>query len=682
MLAAALFAALAIWIGRRADGHAHGKLLVAALSLTAIWSLSIAFEGVHRLETGLMESLRNCAWLAYLFGLSHQSGAGEHDRPHHMGALYAMLLAVLTTQAMIDMLWSVRTPGSVREEAVVESGLVLRMVWTIGALLLIQRIFRSAGKAEGMRMAPIMAGLAMMWSYDLLLYGSAYAGRPETASLFALRSFAMMGLVPLVALSVRSRLDVAIRPSRMLAVRGLGIAAAMAALLLILFAIASVEAIVSPLGRVAATGAIFAVIVAGLVVLPSQRFRSFMRVMVAKHLFAHRYDYRLQWMSFADTIGQAASGDASLYERAVRAVADITDSPAAALLIIEDGQRLTVHSQWNWANPHLVGQVIDGDLLDALKDKYWIVDIDKSREENGGSAILPDWLGQDMAAWALVPIIHFDQITGALLLARPRINRALDWEDYDMLRTAGRQVASYIAEAQGQQALADAQRFDEFNRRFAFIMHDIKNLVSQLSLLARNAKRHADNPDFRADMVLTLNDSVGKMNDMLARLSQHNNGAPRDPVRFALGDVAREVCRVKGRAHPVMTDGNLGLCAFADPARVEQIVLHLVQNAIDASASDAPVLLRVEEVGGGACLSVIDQGCGMSAAFIRDDLFRPFASSKQGGFGVGAFEARELAHAMNGTLRVESVVGKGSRFTLTLPRADDKTLSMQEGKAA
>ena len=85
---------------------------------------------------------------------------------------------------------------------------------------------------------------------------------------------------------------------------------------------------------------------------------------------------------------------------------------------------------------------------------------------------------------------------------------ALDWEDFDLFRTAGIQAASYIAEARSQQALADAQRFDEFNRRFAFIMHDIKNLVSQLSLVARNAERHADNPEFRADMIATLQSSV------------------------------------------------------------------------------------------------------------------------------------------------------------------------------
>ena len=90
------------------------------------------------------------------------------------------------------------------------------------------------------------------------------------------------------------------------------------------------------------------------------------------------------------------------------------------------------------------------------------------------------------------------------MLAAPEFRRALDWEDFDLLRTAGRQAASSLAEAQGQEALANAQRFEEFNRRFAFILHDMKNLVSQLSLLSRNAERHADNPEFRADMVATL----------------------------------------------------------------------------------------------------------------------------------------------------------------------------------
>src|SRR3546814_9125747 len=82
-------------------------------------------------------------------------------------------------------------------------------------------------------------------------------------------------------------------------------------------------------------------------------------------------------------------------------------------------------------------------------------------------------------------------------------------------------------------------------------MHDIKNLVSQLSLLARNAERHADKPEFRADMVATLQSSVGKMNDLLARLAQHTKGKPDERVPVALGALLEAVVNEKKLSHPI-----------------------------------------------------------------------------------------------------------------------------------
>src|SRR5205823_3993400 len=135
---------------------------------------------------------------------------------------------------------------------------------------------------------------------------------------------------------------------------------------------------------------------------------------------------------------------------------------------------------------------------------------------------VPVWMLAERGIWAGIPLLHHQRLTGVVLLGAPEYRRALDWEDFDLLRTAGKQAASSLAEALGQEALADAQRFEEFNRRFAFIVHDVKNLVSQLSLLSRNAERHADNPEFRADMIATLKGSVGKMNELLARLAPHS----------------------------------------------------------------------------------------------------------------------------------------------------------------
>jgi putative PEP-CTERM system histidine kinase len=272
-------------------------------------------------------------------------------------------------------------------------------------------------------------------------------------------------------------------------------------------------------------------------------------------------------------------------------------------------------------------------------------------------------------AWAGIPLLHSDRLVAFLILQHPLIRRPLDWEDFDLFRTAGTQAASYLAEARTQEALANVQRFDEFNRRFAFIMHDIKNLVSQLSLVARNAERHADNPEFRADMIVTLQSSVKKMNDLLARLSRGNKGEA-EPLRATqVLAIAAGIARTKQRLHPVELFGPAWLSAHADPSGLEQALGHLVQNAIDASAPGQPVRICGSKEGDEILIEVIDEGCGMSADFIRTRLFQPFASTKDAGFGIGAFEARALVAAMGGRLEVTSREGEGTRFTIFLPAA-------------
>ncbi len=132
----------------------------------------------------------------------------------------------------------------------------------------------------------------------------------------------------------------------------------------------------------------------------------------------------------------------------------------------------------------------------------------------------------DARAWVLSPLIQEGRLVGAILLSSPAVPRRIDWEDLDVLRVVCGEAAALIADARTREALAEAQRFDEFNRRFAFILHDLKNLVSQMSLLASNAERHADNPAFRADMVLTLKETVARMTDLLDRLGRPARGAP------------------------------------------------------------------------------------------------------------------------------------------------------------
>jgi putative PEP-CTERM system histidine kinase len=584
-----------------------------------------------------------------------------------VAAVYAAVAGLILLQTFTDITWRQLPASSDLHHALVTCSLILRMMTAIGSLLLVHHLYTAWPSRERGGAALLLGALAAMWTYDLALYALCYAVPLRVSELYALRGPLMALLVPIIAIGMRKGMSGQLQLSRAIAFQSLSIAAAGLYVLVLIALAVLIEMVAGPYARAVEIAAVFFTAVTALVLLPSPALRAFWKVQVAKHFFQHRYDYRTEWMRFGDTIGRAGADAAPLGERVAKAVADITDSPAALLLLRDESGALAFETHWNWADRGDMAEPVSCAVVRQLEQSGWIVDFARLGQGDGAVS-LPGWMTQDRRAWALVPLIHYDRLIGAILLGRPPLDRPLDWEDFDMLRTAGRQAATHIAEAQGQQALSDAQRFDEFNRRFAFIAHDIKNLVSQLSLLTRNAERHADNPDFRADMVLTLKESVGKMNDMLARLSQHNKGRPEEPRPMALRDLALSLARSRARQHGVEVSGDAPL-ALADPARVEQILTHLVQNAIDASAPDSPVALRLSADARDAIVDIIDHGRGMSAEYVRRDLFKPFSSSKAGGFGLGAFEARTLAEAMGGSIAVESQPGVGSRFTLRLPLA-------------
>jgi len=677
-LAAALFAALGIFILRRRDGEIEPRLLASALLMTSCWALYVSFGGVGQTLSGLGESIRNAAWLLLMFVLLRRGPAGRTGPIFAIGPVYAAVVGLLMLQSFTDFVMQQLSDENELQRALTLLSLILRMMTAIGSLVLVHQLYTAWPVRDRGRVVLLLAALAAMWTYDFSLYAVGYFTPNHMDELYALRGLMMALLAPVIAVSLRKELAGRIQLSRSLTFQSLSVAAV--ALYIILFAAATVliELIAGPYARVMEIGGVFFMAVTALILLPSPQLRALWKVQVAKHFFQHRYDYRTEWMRFGETIGRPGSDAPALGERVAKAVADITDSSGALLLLRGEDGRLTLETQWNWDIDFPETPSLSRGLAVRLEQTGWIIDIEAME---GDAGALPDWVKGDGRGWALVPLIHFGKLIGAILLARPPIDRRLDWEDLDMLRAAGRQAATYISEAQGQEALSDAQRFDEFNRRFAFIMHDVKNLVSQLSLLARNAERHADNPDFRADMILTLKESVGKMNDLLARLSQHNKGRMEEPRPMMLREMADGVARSRSRQHPVRVTGD-ALPAMADPIRVEQILVHLLQNAIDASAPDSPVELCLATEGSEACVEIVDRGIGMTAEFVRRELFKPFSSSKTGGFGIGAFEARELAAAMGGRIEVESKPGVGSRFILRLPLAPEGTLMTMKGEAA
>lgn len=678
-LAAALFAALTIWqcqrnTERKTERNKAQLSLVLALALTGFWALAIAVEGAFSPISNFSESLRNLGWLLFMFVLL-RSGEGRHE-PTAVNIIYFALALILVGQMAVDSLVPVFAGSPRIVGMAVYTSVVLRMLFAVGALVLVHNLYSVSAPETRWGIRLPMASLAAMWTYDLNLFTISYLAQQFSVELTAMRGIAMACLAPIFALASVRNSEWTLKLSRSVTFRSLSLVAIGGYLLMMVVIAAALEIIGGDYARLAQISFLFGALIAALLLLPSGKFRAWFKVKLAKNFFQHRYDYRAEWIRFTDTIGRPGSDSAPFHERVVKAIADITDSPAGILLMPDDSGCLALQSRWNWPTIQVPARACTLRTIPFFEETGHIVEFDALRAddvEQVDPSAIPEWMTNDPQTWAAVPLVHFDRLAGIILLARPRVNRTLDWEDLDMLRVVGRQVASYLAEARSQESLSEAQRFDEFNRRMAFIMHDIKNLVSQLSLLARNAKRHADNPEFQTDMISTLQDSADKMNGLLERLSQHNKAKPEEPIPIKVADLLQSMIEKKRLLHAIESAQIDDLTALADPARVDQILGHLIQNAIDASPDGEPILLNARRRDLSVAIEVVDSGEGMSSEFIRSQLFKPFASSKDGGFGIGAYEARSLAVAMNGRLEVESKEGAGSRFTLILPLASQMT---------
>lgn len=670
-LAALLFGALLVSLWHYSTVALPRRSFSLALGATALWALAVAGIGTDDATTALAEAMRNLAWLGFMFALERRGWRAAEGGA--VGAIYVIVALLMAGNGAMALVALGVSPADMA--SIDQVGFALRMMAAVSALVLVHHVYLGvAPRARGGIRLTVVA-LAALWLGDLLAVAGAYLGAHGGAELLAARGVAVALLAPTFAVAMHRGGDWTLKLSRTIAYQALLLAAVGIYVVVMVLVTGTIATLGGLHARALQTAFVLGSTTAIATIASSPWLRAWVKVKLAKHLFSHRYDYRAEWIGFTDTLGKPGEGAEPLATRIVKAVADLTDSPAG-LLLTPDGAGIGYGAAWNWDDVAGAGGVGDAALVRYLETTGRIVELDAVRDARanaGEQAVIPLWMRERADAWVLVPLVHFGNLAGAILLARPPIDRRPDWEDLDLLRIAGRQVASYLAEAHAQQALSDAARFDEFNRRFAFILHDIKNLVSQISLVARNAERHAENPEFRADMIATLNDSAGRMNDLLARLSQiHTARADTiGPVEI-LPLMARVAARFAGQ-HPVHMSGAEGLCAQADMARVEQLLVHLVQNAIEASPAGEAVLVAVSAarcgVADGVAIDIVDQGCGMTPAFVRDQLFKPFVSSKKGGFGLGAFEARQLAEAMGGTVDVSSRVGEGTRFRVTLMAA-------------
>ncbi|MXP13945.1 PEP-CTERM system histidine kinase PrsK [Altererythrobacter confluentis] len=642
---------------------------IGALCLTALWSAIVAALGPYAYAATLAEAGRNLAWIFVLYRLFANDGRHRSLTPIRP---VVVVLAFVEILQIALLLAKMKLAQSASDATLTyEISMLFYIMVSVGALVLLHNLYGGASDVARKVLQWSAIALGAMWAYDLNYFTIGYLSGHLPFEMAALRGLVTALVAILVAFGTASMsAQLRLRPSREVAFRTLSLILIGGYLLVMVMIAQSLAMLGGNFARLTQVGFLFFASVAALLWLPSQRMRRWLRVMTVKHLFQHRYDYRAEWLRFTRTIGQGADSSSSLPERVVKAMADITDSPSGLLLLPDENGAYQLASRWRWPDIDVPAIAMPVQLAELFENDSFILDLDDVRlgsDRYGEAELLPNWLRDADKAWALVPLIHFDRLTGVIILSRPAAPRRLDWEDFDLLRVVGQQLASYLAEQSGHQALMEAARFEDFNRRIAFVMHDIKNLASQMALLARNAERHADNPAFRADMLVTLTNSADKLNGLLARLGRYGTHGSDKREAVDLGEIAALVVKRYASIHPVSVVRKDSGKVLADPEALEQALVHLVHNAVEASDAGLPVYLDISTDGVNGRIDVIDSGCGMSPEFVRNGLFKPFVSSKPAGFGIGAFESREMIRAMGGRLEVETRETLGTRFTVQLP---------------
>lgn len=407
-------------------------------------------------------------------------------------------------------------------------------------------------------------------------------------------------------------------------------------------------------------------------VLFSERLRAQLRVFVSKHFLPFRYDYREEWLRLIDTLASPGQ-EQPLPIRAIKSLAQIVGSPGG-LLWLRDGPQapFTCVEGWNTQLSRDAKVAADDPVLQFMAERQWILDtaeLQRQPEMYPGIG-RPDWLDELPDALLVVPLFSNESIIGWVVLIQSSSAFRLTFEEIDLLRTSGRQVAAHLAQYSADRQLAEAKQFEAFNRLTAFVMHDLKNLIAQQSLMVKNAAKHKTNPAFVEDAMATIENSVARMNKLLQQLQHGDTSGPRRLVNLATC-VKSALRKCAGRQPtPAFVEPVRAVHAVIEAERFASVLAHLVRNAQDATDAAGRIDIELQAAGERAVITIRDTGSGMDEEFVRNRLFKPFDTTKGSqGMGIGAYQARSFVVAAGGSLTVESVIGQGTEVRIELPAA-------------
>ncbi len=594
-LAAAGYAIFAIRLAIGWRRSSRASLLIAATIATALWAASTVAALLWAVPFALLaanafDALRYAAWFAFAAYLlkgraMDQPGAAVAVPPIPRWAaafVAAGLVASFVLSAGYLPLDVSAAQGRMTEYA-------LRLGLAIIGLIMVEQLLRRALPHARWGLKPLCVGLAGVFAFDIFFYSEAMLFGVLDANIFVARGIANALVIPFIAIATARNTGwtLELHMSRGVVFHTTAILVSGVFIIAVAAAGYFVRYFGGGWGEALQIELLFAALLVGMMIASSGSFRSKLRVFISKHFFSYRYDYRQEWLRFTRTLSAETSVQ-KVQERCIEALANLVESPAGALWLRRDDGNFRPASRWNMPPiDAAAAEPREGPLVGFLERTGWVINLREFESDPARyhELAMPAWLTAIPGAWLVVPLVSGTELVGFAVLATPRVAIEVNWEVLDLLKTASRQAASYLGQIEAAEALLEARKFDAFNRMSAFVVHDLKNLVAQLSLMLRNAERHRNNPEFQRDMLATVEHVVGRMNHLMLQLRVGTTPLEK-PRLIDLGLVVRNVCAAKSASHATIDmDLASGVWTIGHIERLEHVIGHLVQNALDATAN-------------------------------------------------------------------------------------------------
>jgi len=410
-------------------------------------------------------------------------------------------------------------------------------------------------------------------------------------------------------------------------------------------------------------------IIALAAILLTTQFRHRMRLWIRRNIFAGRYDYRHYWMEAVEKVRweddpkQTASALSQIVQKALGSI------DVSVWLRQWNPNRLVLLCRSGNVGDHNSAEARD--IIEKLVDVSEPV-VEADLQKSPDSAELRDFMARTRAA-ILVPLVSSNRIVGILTVGSDRSGHHFDRESLEFLGVLGNHAASEFHKYELLATLVEAKEMQAFNSFSTFLLHDLKNFASTLSLIARNAERHHGNPDFQRDAFHSVLDTAEKMKRLCNTLRSFSTSLAANRkledlnkiVRAAAGELETTLARSLQLDLEEIPSVNLDVEEF------RRVIQNLLLNAHQATAADGKIVLRTRYENGAVAFSVEDNGKGMPAEFLEKDLFQPFRTMKSDGLGVGLFQCKKIIEAHGGTISVESVEGKGTTVCVRLPEGKE-----------